>query len=85
MTKNSRRKAAQKTAAKNAGKTSQRKLQKKAQTKNTTAELDKGLGLVYSVGVFLQSDKGVVAYKSYEGQTDTTGTKNIKSFLPSTR
>ena len=57
MTKNSRQKAKKKTVAKNAVKANQRKLQKRAQTDNVTAKLDKDLGLVYSVGVFLQSEK----------------------------
>ena len=61
MTKNSRRKAAKKAVAKNAVKANQLKLQKRAQTENVTAVLDKGLGLVYSVGVLLQSENGVVS------------------------
>ena len=60
MTKNSRRRGAKKTAAKKAAKTDQLKLQKRAQTENVTATLNKGLGLVYSVGVFLRSDKSMV-------------------------
>ena len=61
MTKNSRRKATKKTAAKKAVKANQVKLQKRAQTENVIATLDKGIELVYSVGVFPQSDKRVLS------------------------
>jgi len=57
MTKNSRGRATKKTVAKSAVKANQLKLQKRAQTQNATAMLDKELGLVYSVSVFLQSEK----------------------------
>jgi len=59
MAKNSRRRAAKKTIAKNAVKANQRKLQKRAQTENVAAMLDKGLGLLYPVGAFLQNPKRV--------------------------
>jgi len=61
MAKNSRGRAAKKTNAKNAAKANQRKLQKRAQTESMTATLDKGLGLVYSVGAFLQNRKSTVS------------------------
>ena len=60
MTKNSRRRVAKKTAVKNAVKANQLKPQKRAQAENVIAMLDKGLELVYSVGVFLQSDQRIV-------------------------
>ena len=61
MTKNSRRRATKKTAAKNAGKANRLKLQNRARTESAVVALDEGLGLVYSVGEFLQSDKSTVS------------------------
>jgi cobalamin biosynthesis protein CbiD len=61
MTKNSRRRTAKKTVAKNAVKANQLKLQKRAQTENVTVMLDKGLGLVYSVGVSIPSGEDAVS------------------------
>lgn len=85
MTKNSRRRVAKKATAKNAVKSNQLKLQKRAQTENVTAMLDKELGLVYSVGVFLQSDKHAVSEKFYKGQAPTTGTTDIEQSPPGER